>query len=191
MDQTRRGFLKWCSSGALSAVALSPSAELISKIVPPKPLARPSVGETKLISMVNLKTGEKLLDCPFQVDGEICMDAMAGLQNLLRDHRANESHPMDPKLFQLLHAIQNSMDTTQPLQVISGYRCQKTNSMLKGTAKRSYHMRGQAMDIIQPGRSIKQLTRAALHQQAGGVGGYTGFVHVDTGPLRKWGRVSV
>ena len=192
MEQTRRGFLKWCTSSALSAVAISPPARIITQINPVKPLPRPQLhtDSTKLISLVNLKTGEKLLDCPFQVNGNTCPDAAKALKQLLRDHRTNVSHAMDSKLFELLHSIQTSLETTEPLQVISGYRCAKTNRMLKG-AKRSYHMRGQAIDIIQPDRSIKQLTKAALLQRAGGVGGYADFVHVDTGPLRKWGRVSV
>lgn len=191
MSQTRRGFLKWCTSGALSAMVSLPPARVITSFMPIKPQPRPSShNNTKILNLVNLKTGERLLNCPFQVNGVICHDAMLALQKLLRDHRANVSHTMDPKLFQLLHSIQTDLETDEPMQVISGYRCLKTNRMLKG-AKYSYHMRGQAIDIIQPNRSIKQLTQAALQQKSGGVGGYSGFVHVDTGPLRKWGRVSI
>ena len=190
MDQTRRGFLKWCTSGTLAAATSMPVMQVASQFTPIKPLPRPCLQDnTQLISLINLKTGERLINCPFQVNGAVCPDAMQSLQKLLRDHRTGTSHVMDPQLFRLLNVIQNSLETSEPLHVISGYRSPETNRKLKGTAKRSYHMRGQAIDIIQPSRSIKQLAKAALQQQAGGVGGYASFVHVDTGPVRKWGRI--
>jgi uncharacterized protein YcbK (DUF882 family) len=54
--------------------------------------------------------------------------------------------------------------------------------------KRSFHMRGMAIDVSLPGRSVADLRRAALAQQAGGVGYYpsSGFVHVDVGHVRSW-----
>jgi uncharacterized protein YcbK (DUF882 family) len=56
-------------------------------------------------------------------------------------------------------------------------------------AKRSYHMKGQAADIRISGVSPRQLVRMARSMKMGGVGYYprSGFIHVDTGPVRSWG----
>jgi uncharacterized protein YcbK (DUF882 family) len=55
-------------------------------------------------------------------------------------------------------------------------------------ARNSYHLRGQAVDLFFPDRSTRNLRQAALRLGRGGVGYYpgSGFVHVDTGPVRAW-----
>jgi uncharacterized protein YcbK (DUF882 family) len=61
----------------------------------------------------------------------------------------------------------------------------KTSS---GVAKRSYHMRGQAIDIRLGDVSLRHMHRAAKALKVGGVGYYpkSDFIHVDTGPVRYW-----
>ena len=81
----------------------------------------------------------------------------------------------------------------EPFHIISGYRSPKSNAMLAaksgGVAKKSYHMKGMAIDIAMPGVSTDDLHKAALSLNAGGVGKYSrsGFVHIDSGPVRRWG----
>ena len=55
-------------------------------------------------------------------------------------------------------------------------------------AKKSFHMQGKAIDVALPGRDLAKLNSAALAMKAGGVGYYprSGFIHVDTGPVRSW-----
>ena len=57
-------------------------------------------------------------------------------------------------------------------------------------AKKSYHIKGMAVDITMKTRSVRQVSRAGLSLGAGGVGKYTRsrFVHLDSGPVRDWGR---
>ena len=45
-----------------------------------------------------------------------------------------------------------------------------------------------AVDLRLPGRDLAALRRAARRLRGGGVGYYpeSGFVHVDTGPVRFW-----
>lgn len=57
-----------------------------------------------------------------------------------------------------------------------------------GVAKRSLHMDGKAIDVRLPGVPLADLRDAALSLGMGGVGFYPReqFVHVDTGPVRRW-----
>ena len=90
--------------------------------------------------------------------------------------------------------VYNLVDTSEPLEIVSGYRSPKTNAMLRsrsrGVARNSYHTRGKAVDMTLKSRSVSQMARAALSLRAGGVGKYSRskFVHVDSGPIRDWGR---
>ena len=99
---------------------------------------------------------------------------------------------MDPKLVNLLHLLHDKVDGKKPFDVISGYRSPITNANLQktssGVAKKSFHMRGKAIDVALPGRDLSKLRSAALAMNAGGVGYYpaSGFIHVDTGPVRSW-----
>ncbi|MGZ3298021.1 MAG: YcbK family protein [Asticcacaulis sp.] len=45
------------------------------------------------------------------------------------------------------------------------------------------------MDINLPGKDLAHLHEAALSLGAGGVGYYpaSNFIHMDTGPVRRWG----
>ncbi len=78
--------------------------------------------------------------------------------------------------------------------MISGYRCAKTNAMLAArsaaVSKNSYHLRGMAIDIRLPGRQLAAVRDGAVVLARGGVGYYpdkaSDFVHVDTGPVRRW-----
>jgi uncharacterized protein YcbK (DUF882 family) len=57
-------------------------------------------------------------------------------------------------------------------------------------AKNSYHLKGMAVDISCSARSVGQVASAAMSLGAGGVGRYSrsSFTHVDSGPVRQWGR---
>jgi uncharacterized protein YcbK (DUF882 family) len=120
-------------------------------------------------------------------------DAMRVLDHVLRDHRTGETHRMDPRLYDLLHAITSRIDGQHSFHVISGYRSARSNALLRqtgggGVAKKSYHMRGMAIDIRIPRVALDALHRAAKELRLGGVGKYPrpNFVHVDVGPVRYW-----
>jgi uncharacterized protein YcbK (DUF882 family) len=55
-------------------------------------------------------------------------------------------------------------------------------------ARNSFHLHGRAADLAVPGRPLGMVRRAARALRVGGVGYYpaSGFVHVDTGPVRSW-----
>ena len=118
---------------------------------------------------------------------------MQRLNNILRDVRSDEVRSIDPRLIDTLSAAQRLIGFDRPLSVISGYRSQRTNDMLRrrssGVAKKSYHVKGMAADLRMEGVSVELLQRAGKRIGAGGVGIYTksNFVHLDSGPVRTWG----
>jgi uncharacterized protein YcbK (DUF882 family) len=139
----------------------------------------------------NLHTGDTFNDV-FYADGAYVPGALAEAMRVLRDWRNGEEHPMDPRLFDALHAISVRLDTTRPFQVISGYRSPQTNAMLharsSGVAEHSQHVLGKAADVRIEGVELRNLHSAALDVSAGGVGYYpvSNFVHVDVARVRQW-----
>ena len=122
--------------------------------------------------------------------------ALQRLNWLLRDFRTGEVARMDPKLYDILHAL-NVTCGGGTFEIISGFRSSKTNSMLRrtgggGVAKRSLHMDGKAIDIRLLGCDTARLRDAAMALGAGGVGYYpeSDFLHIDTGAVRSWGSTS-
>jgi uncharacterized protein YcbK (DUF882 family) len=139
----------------------------------------------------NLHTGDTFNDV-FFANGRYVPDALAEAMRVLRDWRNGEEHPMDPRLFDALHAINDRLDNNRPFQVISGYRSPSTNAMLHarsaGVAETSQHMVGKAIDVRIEGVGLRNLHNAALDVSAGGVGYYpvSNFVHVDVARVRRW-----
>jgi len=151
----------------------------------------PSVSERRL-GFNNLHTGEKL-DLPYWIEGDYVPETLAEINRVLRDHRTGQVAAIDTGLLDLLHRVNAALGTSQPFQVISGYRSPASNQMLSsnssGVAKRSLHMEGKAIDIRLPGIQLADLHRTGLMLRSGGVGYYPGsnFVHLDVGRVRTWG----
>ncbi|WP_237067594.1 DUF882 domain-containing protein [Microbulbifer guangxiensis] len=149
------------------------------------------VGNARTLKMRNLHTGERL-NTTYWSNGDYDSAGLKQFNRLLRDHRANEVTRMDPKLFDIVYKLKEKLNFNGEVEIISGYRSAKTNAKLRaagrGVARRSYHTRGMALDIRMPGISTTRLKNAAKALRAGGVGHYpkSGFVHVDTGPVRSW-----
>lgn len=143
------------------------------------------------IAMTNLHTGERL-SADYWIEGRYENDALAEINTILRDHRTGEVAEMRPELIDLLWKLHHATGTGRNFHIISGYRSPKTNAMLaadsNGVAKKSFHMRGMAIDCALPDVPLKTLHRATKTAKAGGVGAYpkSGFVHVDVGPVRYW-----
>jgi len=143
--------------------------------------------------MYSGRTGEKL-DMIYWVDGNYIRDAVEEVNHFMRDWRNNEVKQIDLRTIDVMTAVHNMMDTSEPYLLISGYRSPQTNAMLRsrssGVAKNSRHLRGEAADLRLNSRSVSQIARAAQACRAGGVGSYSGsnFVHLDCGPVRSWGR---
>lgn len=132
------------------------------------------------------------IDEEFWVDGWYNPDVVDKFNNFMKDRRSGEVRQMDPGLLDILHALQNVTGRREPIHLLCGYRSRTTNAMLarrsRGVARNSLHIAGRASDIYMPGLNLSSLRDNAKGLSAGGVGYYprSGFVHVDTGPIRYW-----
>ncbi len=121
--------------------------------------------------------------------------ALDQLDHFLRDHRTGDVRHFDPRLFDLLYDLTESLHHAGgEIDVICGYRTPWSNEFLRsrgprsGVAEHSLHMQAEAIDIRMPGIPTSQLRDAALRLHRGGVGYYSAsnFVHVDVGRVRRW-----
>ncbi|MGE0723323.1 MAG: DUF882 domain-containing protein [Alphaproteobacteria bacterium] len=184
---TRRGLLGIVAAAA--TLALAPEA-LAAPLPQRKPLRAARV--VRSIHLYNVHTGERVQG-PYYEGGRYNGQLFRQITKLLRDHRSNELHRIDPALVDLMHAIQmRTGGGRKPLEIVSGYRSPQTNEMLRlagyGVAENSYHLQGKAVDIRMAGVRVSQLSRLARDLGRGGVGTYGGsnFLHIDTGPVRRW-----
>lgn len=144
------------------------------------------------LSLLNTHTGERLKEVVYWEQGSYLPDALNHLNYVLRDHRTNDVHPIDPITLDLMAAIFRKVGARRPFEIISGYRSPQTNRALRkkssGVAKNSYHMKGKAIDLRLPGVPLKVVHKAALDLRMGGVGYYpkSDFVHIDSGRVRSW-----
>jgi uncharacterized protein YcbK (DUF882 family) len=176
---TRRRFI--CTGAGLTASLLM--------------LPLPSLASTqpeRRLSFHNTHTGENA-SVVYWADGDYLADGKQEIDEILRDHRTDEIHPIDTDLLDLLYLLRAEVQgNKRAFEIISGYRSPATNAALRknssGVAKRSYHMQGKAIDIRLRGCDLGHLHKAAMAMRAGGVGYYPGsdFIHVDVGPYRSW-----
>ena len=160
---------------------------------PSLPVAPPELDTTspRTLSLLNVNSKEELT-VTFWSDGTYHRDALDQLNHFLRDSQNNQQTEMDPLLFDVLWHTMNVTGFHGTVEVLSAYRSPQTNAWLasvsRGVARDSQHMSGNAMDIRFPGVPVFKIRQAARSLQMGGVGFYprSGFVHLDTGPLRYW-----
>ncbi|MDL1466216.1 YcbK family protein [Yersinia pestis] len=182
MDKIDNNRRKWLTLGG---VALGMS------LLPGPVFATLSTPRPRILTLNNLNTGESI-KAEFFDGRNYNKDELSRLNHISRDYRANKVKKIDPRLFDQLYRLQVLLETTKPVQLISGYRSLGTNNELRehsrGVAKQSYHTKGQAMDFHIEGIQLSYIRKAALKMRAGGVGYYprSNFVHIDTGPTRAW-----
>lgn len=147
--------------------------------------------EPRALAFRNLHTDETV-DVIYRADGQLDQGALREIDWVLRDFRTGEARQVDRRLLDLLWRLRSALDTTEPYEVISGYRSPATNAMLRregrGVSRGSLHMQARAIDVRVPDRPLTALRDAALALRLGGVGYYaaSNFVHVDVGRVRFW-----
>lgn len=153
--------------------------------------------ETRSLKLYYIHTKEKA-EIVFKRNGRYDQAGLTKLNRFLRDWRRNEPTKMDPKLFDLVWEVYKQTGARDYIHVVSAYRSPATNDMLRrtrgGQAKKSQHTMGTAMDFFIPGVKLATLRATAMKIQGGGVGYYpksgSPFIHLDTGSVRAWPRMS-
>jgi uncharacterized protein YcbK (DUF882 family) len=177
----RRAFLKWGSLALLTfpGVSFASSSSAFLK------------ARSRSLSFYNLHTTEKLTTV-YWSDGRYVPESLTEINRALRDYRTGDIYEISPHLLDTLCELRFRLETTEPFELISGYRSPVTNAMLRSqghsVAENSLHTKGMAADVRIPGRSLTLLRRTAISLQAGGVGYYpeSQFVHIDVGRVRTW-----
>jgi uncharacterized protein YcbK (DUF882 family) len=168
-------------AGALSKKDRDRAGKSAAHPAPPVPGGKPD----KLVNLYNEHTKDWLA-----IDPAALPDA-ATIDLFLRDHYTNKATKMDPKLVAIVVDAAHSFHSDL-VSVVSGFRHPKFNLILrkKGhqVARDSQHTHGNAIDFAIPHVTTHQLHAWAKAQHLGGVGLYleSGFVHMDTGPIRFW-----
>ena len=160
-------------------------------MAPPPPPPSLDLTSPRTLSLVNVNTDEALV-VTYWSDGAYRRDALDKLNHFLRDSREGAETEMDPQLFDVLWHTQMHVGFSGAVEILSAYRSPTTNAWLasvsRGVASDSQHMNGNAMDISMPGVPVFKVRQVARSLGMGGVGFYprSGFVHIDTGPVRYW-----
>jgi uncharacterized protein YcbK (DUF882 family) len=188
--QTRRSILTSCVAATTLLIAPSALAARTSAVYKP---SRPSMrrAQERILSLYNTHTDEKVT-ARYWLNGSYRKHGLHEINRVMRDHRSNRAHPIDPDLLDLLYVIQKTIGRRGAFHIVSGYRTPETNNMLArilpGVAEHSMHTQGRAVDIRLPGSDLRDLHRAARGLRGGGVGYYpqSNFIHVDVGRVRYW-----
>ena len=116
--------------------------------------------------------------------------AMADLSFVLGHSRTGAVRPFDPRAIDVLWEVAQKAGVAGELLIYSGYRTPETNALVDGAGD-SQHLRAAALDVHMPAERMVGFTETALRLGRGGVGIYAGrgFVHLDSGPVRRWGDI--
>ena len=152
-------------------------------------------GDTRTLTFHHVHTGESL-QITYLSGGSYDSGALQTLNRFLRDWRNDQQIRIDPRLFDILWEVQRAAGSRDAIKVLSAYRSPSTNAMLRrssrGVAEHSQHTRGKAIDIHLDDVGLSRIREAGMRLQKGGVGYYpsASFVHLDTGSVRHWPRMS-
>lgn len=180
--------MRWNFLRLLSVILFSMVATAVSSATLPTLSAEPAYR----LRLFQVHTGE-WLDIVYRNGDRYDPEALARINQYLRDYRTGDVREYDPHVLDLLHDLEASLGRPNgEIDVLCAYRTPRTNEYLRthghGVARHSLHMQAMAIDIRVPGVSTTELRDAALALHRGGVGYYaaSGFVHVDVGRIRRW-----
>lgn len=183
MGLDRRQFLQWA--------AIAPLINHSPLLLASPNVTLPTTESHRSLKLRNLHTGETA-NVTYWEQGDYLIDGLADIYLLMRDHRQNTIAPIDIRLLDQLHQVQQKLNSDKEIMMVSGYRSPMTNQQLRqrssSVAKHSLHMSGKAMDFHIPGLNLHHVHKATLASCIGGVGYYSrgGYIHMDTGRKRRW-----
>jgi uncharacterized protein YcbK (DUF882 family) len=137
-----------------------------------EPVLLDDAGRPELV-LVSLNTGDHVELQAGSDHGGFAASDLDRAAVVLRDTRAGNLHPIEPRLLDLVYAIETHFQARE-LRVLSGYRTPQRSGG-------SNHGKGRAIDLVVPGASDATVAEYARTLGFVGVGIYptSGFVHVD------------
>lgn len=174
--------------GALAALLLIGGIlGQVSSAIPPDKVQ----GDGKL-RLYNYHLNE-FLEIQFKKSGRLDTAALDKVNQFLRSRDNAETIFIDAQLLDWMDHLQDHFGA-DTIEIISGYRRKEFNdSLLKSghtVSPVSLHTQGKAIDIHIDEIREESLRDYLLSLQLGGVGYYAqlDFVHMDAGPVRRWGE---
>lgn len=217
---SRRMFLKASLAGSIlllggfEAIAQSPASQLteglqgtapleeqqeegvIIEAAPAFPRAAPQYEGEGRITLYNTHTGERLRKFVYRKEsGDYDPEALVAINRFMRCPYTHEVKEIDIRVIEFLNELDNKLGGDNEITVISGYRSQEYNDILRRrrgirrrVAKNSLHLAGMAIDFNIPGVRLKKVRKKAEGMRWGGVGYYprSRFIHIDCGRVRHW-----
>ena len=159
--------------------------------VPDEPPPALDLTSPRSLSLLNVNSSETLT-ITYWSDGAYHRDSLDKLNQFLRDSKNSDQTEMDPLVFDVLWHTMQQAGFAGTVEVLSAFRSAETNAWLasvsRGVARDSQHINGNALDVRFPGVPVFKMRQAARSLNMGGVGFYprSGFIHLDTGPVRYW-----
>jgi uncharacterized protein YcbK (DUF882 family) len=166
----------------LAAAALAAMPQPVRADPMPAPVPR-------RLNLANAHTGESFSG-PYRDDKGPIAAAMDDLSLFLRDFHCGETIAIDVAMLDFLAGVLDVVGASRAT-VLSAYRTPETNAMLArttfGVAEHSQHMYGRAIDFTLP-VGLEEAMLTARDMRRGGIGWYpqSGFIHLDSGPVRNW-----
>ncbi len=174
----RRAFM-FGASAALGGLSAAPAYAL--------PFLRrtqePETAAPRTLMMINQQTDEIFNEVYFDGRGYL-QESLDRFAYFARDLRNDEVGEMDPYLLDLASDVQSLAGPEEPLILTHGFRSSSVN--VRRGATNSRHLYGQALDIAHPRVRPRELHQHASSLGRGGLGRYRTFIHIDTGPTRRW-----
>jgi uncharacterized protein YcbK (DUF882 family) len=152
--------------------------------------AAPMVSTGTRLRLVDAHTGTVFDGAYRDAKGPIA-HAMDELCLFLRDQHTGGVTNIDVGVIDFLTNLMAAVGQSSAT-VLSAYRSLQTNARLErtmfGVADNSQHLYGRALDVSFPAAKLGDAVIAARAMKRGGVGWYprSGFIHIDTGPVRNW-----
>jgi len=198
MNRTRRNFLKSILVGIAGMGLASYQNPLLAKtgLILPQYYADANTAaefwaKPRVLNLYRPATEEHRVLCYWR-DGALDQQGYLEACHMLRDVRGGITATIDVRMLNILRGMTGYLETaygiTDPYEVHSGFRGEKTNAATEGAARDSLHMKGMATDGKIKGIPVEYLGRLIAAYQAGGVGFYvnSNFIHSDVGRVRYW-----
>jgi uncharacterized protein YcbK (DUF882 family) len=173
-------------------IDLEPSVHGSSKQLFTPKIVPSLYGHHLILALRSVHTGEEM-NVVVPKSLKISNSTMDKFNHLCRDWRHNQAQEMDPGLIRILAKMcEECKDDRRyiPVEILSGFRTHRTNEMLRRrsvmVAKNSFHKLGKALDFRLPDLDLSQTKASADRYAYGGLGVYKNFIHIDTGPQRRW-----